>query len=151
MNIPPIQIATVDSSVEEEKRRPRFIISKLFALYNYIRYFRSSKPRLIFAFVPPICRAEVGSKIKVCRPYYLSGERNRARPVAQRSKSTLRVFALFSFPNSILLRFIGLLRRITVSSSCRKKIYFIHDRISSFLPPSPQKKNFCLYPERNNV
>ena len=38
MNIPPIQIATVDSSVEEEKRRPRFIISKLFALYNYIRY-----------------------------------------------------------------------------------------------------------------
>lgn len=142
MNIPPIQIATVDSSVEEEKRRPRFIISKLFALYNYIRYFRSSKPRLIFAFVPPICRAEVGSKIKVCRPYYISGERNRARPVAQRSKSTLRVFALFSFPNSILLRFIGLLRRISL---CRVRVarkfilYTIEYRVSS-LPPSPQKK-----------
>lgn len=151
MNIPPIQIATVDSSVEEEKRRPRFIISKLFALYNYIRYFRSSKPRLIFAFVPPICRAEVGSKIKVCRPYYISGERNRARPVAQRSKSTLRVFALFSFPNSILLRFIGLLRRsLCVEFVSQENLFYTRSNIE-FPPSLPPKKNFCLYPERNNV
>lgn len=143
MNIPRYKLQQLTVRLRR-KRDGRVLLYRNYSRCIIISgiYFRSSKPRLIFAFVPPICRAEVGSKIKVCRPYYLSGERNRARPVAQRSKSTLRVFALFSFSNSILLRFIGLLRRISL---CRVRVarkfilYTIEYRVSS-LPPSPQKK-----------
>lgn len=124
--------------VKEEKRCPRLLYRNCIIISGIFER-RSSKPRLIFAsykrHVPPICRAEVGSKIKVCHPLYPA--RNRAIAVAQRSKSTLRIrpriFALFSFSNSILLRFIGL-TRICVEFVSQENLF--HDRISSFVSPS---------------
>lgn len=65
--------------VKEEKRCPRLLYRNCIIISGIFER-RSSKPRLIFAsykrHVPPICRAEVGSKIKVCHPLYPA--RNRA-------------------------------------------------------------------------
>lgn len=65
--------------IKEEKRCPRLLYRNCIIISGIFER-RSSKPRLIFAsykrHVPPICRAEVGSKIKVCHPLYPA--RNRA-------------------------------------------------------------------------
>lgn len=65
--------------VKEEKRCLRLLYRNCIIISGIFER-RSSKPRLIFAsykrHVPRICRAEVGSKIKVCHPLYPA--RNRA-------------------------------------------------------------------------
>lgn len=140
--------------VKEEKRCPRLLYrNSRCIIISGIFERRSSKPRLIFAsykrHVPPICRAEVGSKIKVCRPLYPA--RNRARPVAQRWKSTVFVSAyslyfLFQFNSPTFHR-----SHESVSNSCRKKIYFTIEYRVSFPEKKKKKKSFRSFSTQTGI
>lgn len=122
--------------VKEEKRCPRLLYRNCIIISGIFER-RSSKPRLIFAsykrHVPPICRAEVGSKIKVCHPLYPA--RNRAtccttfKINSPYSSPHIRSIFLFQFNSPI----IGL-TRICVEFVSQENLF--HDRISSFVSPS---------------
>lgn len=143
MNIPPIQIATVDSSVEEEKRRPRFIISKLFALYNYIRYiFSLIKAQTYFRLRTTNLSSRSRFKDKsLSSVLYIRRKKSRETCCTTFKINSPRIRSIFLFQ----LDSPTFHRSLATKSLCRVRVarkfilYTIEYRVSS-LPPSPQKK-----------
>lgn len=152
MNIPPIQIATVDSSVEEEKRRPRFIISKLFALYNYIRYiFSLIKAQTYFRLRTTNLSSRSRFKDKsLSSVLFIRRKKSRETCCTTFKINSPRIRSIFLFQLDSPTFHRSLTTNNCVEFVSQENLFYTRSNIE-FPPSLPPKKNFCLYPERNNV